>query len=454
MATIRTPSPTATTSDVNPPGYTRRRALAVLVMIVFFMIINFGDKAVLGLAAVPIMSEFRIDRSMFGLIASSFYLLYSIAGIVVGFVSARVSSRLLLFSMAMMWTVAQIPVLLVATVPALVAGRVLLGAAEGPATPMSMHALYKWFPPHKRGLPSALQISGAALGVLIAAPLLTWLISDHGWRAAFIALAVVSGLWGIAWLAIGKDGPFDRDTRHGHGAATGKSGAAGNPKIWKILVSGTFLGSAASAFGGHWAMAVNSAWLPEYLHTTMQFGPGDVAGVISVISGTSLVLLLTISPLSDLLLRKGLSVRWAHGALQGIAVTIAGIAMVLVPFADGSAIRLVLIVIAFSGSAVAFPLHYMTAAAVVPPAKRGAVFGILAATGTLPGLVAPYVTGRIVDGGATVVAGYGTAFTLAAVVMIACGVYAVAAIRPAHDAHRLSRVGTTGTADDTTAGPA
>ncbi|NED08031.1 MFS transporter, partial [Streptomyces sp. SID6648] len=165
-------------------------------------------KSVLGLAAVPIMDELGLSNGTYGLISSSFYLLFSLSGLVVGFFSSRVSSRTMLFVMALLWAVAQLPVLAVAAVPTLIAGRVLLGVAEGPAASMSMHALYKWFPPERRGLPSALQIGGAAIGTLVSAPVLTWLITDFGWRSAYAALAVVSLLWALVWWRTGHDGPY------------------------------------------------------------------------------------------------------------------------------------------------------------------------------------------------------------------------------------------------------
>ncbi|CAM5277477.1 hypothetical protein STENM327S_04455 [Streptomyces tendae] len=131
----------------------RRRAWPATAMIVTFMVINFADKSVLGLAAVPIMDELHISNSTYGLISSSFYLLFSLSGLVVGFFSSRISSRTMLFVMALLWAVAQLPVLALAAVPTLIAGRVLLGVTEGPAASMSMHALYKWFPPSGAGCP-------------------------------------------------------------------------------------------------------------------------------------------------------------------------------------------------------------------------------------------------------------------------------------------------------------
>ncbi|WAP60512.1 MFS transporter [Streptomyces sp. S465] len=432
------PQPSAPPADrsarrpaARPPDH--RRAWLVTAMIVTFMVINFADKSVLGLAAVPIMDELDISNSTYGLVSSSFSLLFSLSGLVVGFFSSRISSRTMLFVMALLWAVAQLPVLAVAAVPTLIAGRVLLGVAEGPAASMSMHALYKWFPPERRGLPSALQIGGAAIGTLVSAPVLTWLITDFGWRSAYAVLAVVSLLWALVWWRTGHDGPFD-ETRPPR--AVGSRPVQHLP-YRRLLRTGTMVGSVASAFGAAWALALAHAWLPAYLRTQLNLGPQAVATAISAISALSLVLLLTVSPLMDALTARGVSSRWSSGATQGASVCVAGCAMAAFPFTDGVVIRLLLIGVAFGTVAVAIPLHYVTAAEVVPAAQRGAVFGIVAATGTLPGLIAPFVTGHLIDAADTASAGYATAFLIAAAVMLLAGASAITAIRPEQDARRL-----------------
>ncbi|MGW3458441.1 MFS transporter [Streptomyces olivaceoviridis] len=441
MAEPSPPAPVHEAATVSPrPRFDRRRAWLITALIVTFMLVNYADKAVLGLAAVPIMDELGISNSGYGLISSSFALLFSLSGLIVGFVSAWVSSRVLLFTMAALWAVAQLPVLCVASAPALIAGRMLLGAAEGPAASMSMHALYKWFPADKRGLPSALQISGAALGMLIAAPVLTWLITGFGWRSAFAALAAASLAWSLVWWRTGHDGPYGAEHTRGARPPAGTADAApvGQRLPYRRpLLNGTVLGSIAAAFGASWAMALSHAWLPVYLRTQLDMTPGTAATVISVVSAFSLVLLLSVPPLLDRLHRRGLSRRWSSGAPQGIAVLVAGLAMAGFPFADGGT-RLALLALAFGGQAITFPLHYMTSSAVVPPLQRGAVFGVVAATGTLPGLIAPYLTGHLLDSAASQSAGYTQSFLLSAAVMTACGLVALVAIRPEHDARRLA----------------
>ncbi|MFG3136424.1 MFS transporter [Streptomyces sp. NPDC048211] len=433
---------------VPPPDETgrRRRAWLIAALIVTFMLINYADKAVLGLAAVPIMDELQLSNSAYGLIASSFAVLFSLSGFLAGFFSSRISSRVMLFVMALLWAVAQVPVLLVASVPALVAGRVLLGAAEGPATPMSMHALYKWFPEGRRGLPSALQISGAALGTLIAAPVLTGLITGFGWRSGFAALAVTSVVWSLVWWKLGHDGPYDqrpapkrgapREPAPEQGTAVQPAKVAGLP-YRRLLTTGTMLGSMVGAFGGSWANALSQAWLPAYLRTELGLAPGRAATVISIVAGLGFVLLLAVSPVVDALNRRGVSMRWSSGALQGAAVTMAGLAMAAVPLVEGRGATLVLVAVAFSVFALVFPLHYVTAAAVVPPSQRGAVFGIVAGTGTLPILIAPYLTGHFLDTASSRSAGYLHAFLVSGAVMLVCGIFAMVTIRPERDARRL-----------------
>ncbi|MCZ0983171.1 MFS transporter [Streptomyces diastatochromogenes] len=422
---------TAQSRHIAAPAADRRRAWLITAMIVAFMVINFADKSVLGLAAVPIMEELDLSNSTYGLISSSFFFLFSVSGLLVGFLSTRISSRVLLFVMTAVWAVAQLPVLVAASVPTLMAGRVLLGAAEGPAASMSMHALYKWFPPERRALPSALQIGGAALGTLIAAPLVTWLIAGYGWRSAYAVLAVVSACWALLWWRVGHDGPYD----HRHDTATGAGGL--RLPYREILLSGTVLGSIASAFGAAWALSLSHAWLPAYLRTQLDMSAAASATAISVISGLGLVLLLTVSPFVDALKSRGVSSRWSSGAVQSIAVCAAGCAMAAFPFVDATGPRLVLIALAFGTVAVTIPLHYMTTAEVVPPAQRGAVFGIVAGLGTLPGLMAPFLTGHLIDTADTPADGYTTAFLTAGAVMLTAGALALAVIQPERDARRL-----------------
>src|SRR5580692_5898316 len=69
---------------------TPKGAWRIIALLFLFMLINFADKAVIGIAAVPIMQELQLSPSEFGLIGSSFFLLFAVSAIVTGFVVNRV----------------------------------------------------------------------------------------------------------------------------------------------------------------------------------------------------------------------------------------------------------------------------------------------------------------------------------------------------------------------------
>jgi MFS transporter, ACS family, D-galactonate transporter len=122
---------------------TPKGAWLIVALLFFFMAINFADKAVIGLVAIPLMQELKLSPSEFGLIGSSFFLLFSLSAIVTGFIANRVQARRLLLLMGLVWALTQFPMIGTAGFGTIVACRIALGAGEGPAYPVALHATYK-----------------------------------------------------------------------------------------------------------------------------------------------------------------------------------------------------------------------------------------------------------------------------------------------------------------------
>src|SRR5262245_25338716 len=108
-------------------------AWLIIALLFAFMLINFADKAVIGIAAVPIMKDLNISPSRFGLIGSSFFLLFSLSAIVTGFIVNRVQTRWALLAMGLAWALTQLQMLGTVGFGTLVACRIALGAGEEPA---------------------------------------------------------------------------------------------------------------------------------------------------------------------------------------------------------------------------------------------------------------------------------------------------------------------------------
>src|ERR1039458_5360892 len=90
---------------------TPKGAWKITFLLFLFMLVNFADKIVVGLAGVPIMTEMKLQPEQFGLLGSSFFFLFSIAAIVVGFIVNRIATRWVLLVLAAIWALAQFPML-------------------------------------------------------------------------------------------------------------------------------------------------------------------------------------------------------------------------------------------------------------------------------------------------------------------------------------------------------
>ncbi|WP_425832049.1 MFS transporter [Streptomyces fractus] len=419
-----------------------RRAWLMAFMIFALAMINFGDKTVLGLAADPIRAELGLSQSVYGLVASSFFVLFSISAVAVGFVANRVPTRWVLLALAVVWSVAQLPLLLATSVGTLFASRIVLGAGEGPTAGVAVHSLYKWFPPKRRALPSALYIIGSGMGVFIAAPVLTHLIDGHGWRSAFWALSAVGGLWAVLWFLIGREGPFgvDADDTPKGETASGAGGAARtkSSSYRRFLGSRTWWGGAVGGFGAYWTVALGSAFLPSYLKSQHGFTGAQAAQSVALYAAFTVIVPLTVSPWTARMFRRGVTSRRSRGITQGALVLAAGIALACLPLVGATAGQLALIVVAFGFGTGAFGLSYETTSEVTPVDRRGASLGILVAIQTLPGLIAPAVTGALIDAGSDESAGYTLAFVVGGVLTLLCGLVALLTVNPERDAPKAA----------------
>ncbi|MFJ9176600.1 MFS transporter [Streptomyces sp. NPDC102360] len=408
-------------------------------LLLVFMLINFLDKAVLGLAAKPIMHELGLSPSEYGLLSSGFYFLFSLSAILVGFASDRVPTKWLLMAMALVWALTMLPVLAPVGFGVLLASRVVLGAAEGPANPVAMHAVHKWFPNEKRSLPTALLNVGPGIGVALASPLLAAVIAAFGWRWAFVSLFAVGVVWALLWAVLGKEGSVsDAESQHAGGTPDIEADESRVP-YRRILLSGTWLGGFVGSFAAYWALALLIAWVPPYLETVLGYSPATTGTLVVLPWIATAVFNLAQGVLTQWLMRRGVSSRMARGVLGAVAILVAGIAMLLFPHAPAGGLQLALLTIAFSLGGVLFAIGVTVTSEITPSRQRGSVLSITVGIVTTAGLLAPYVTGLIIEAAPDPAAGYGLAFTAAGVLMLVGGLLAVIFVRPERDVRRLVR---------------
>src|SRR5437764_6453761 len=406
-----------------------KEAWKITFLLFLFMLVNFADKIVVGLAGVPIMTELKLEPEQFGLLGSSFFFLFSFAAIVVGFIVNRIDTRWVLLALAVIWALAQFPMVGTVGFTTLLICRVILGAGEGPAFSVAAHSIYKWFPDEKRTLPTAILSQGSAFGVILAVPALNWVIVNHSWHYAFGALGLVGLMWAVAWLILGKEGPLV------HTVAM----AAAETRIpyFQLLTSRTFIGCCAATFGAYWALSLGLTWFTPFIVNGLGFSQKD-AGWISILPwvfGATVVLLT--GWISQVMMARGISTRGARGVLGAVPLVVGGSILAVLPYVNGAGMQIAFLVI---GSALCGSIYVVCPPMLgefTPVSHRGAVIAIYGALYTLAGIMAPSVMGSVLQHAAAPLDGYITGFTINAVIMIASGLLGLLLLWPNTERARL-----------------
>jgi MFS transporter, ACS family, D-galactonate transporter len=259
-----------------PVEHAWARRWVIVASLFLFMLINFADKAVLGLVAVPMMRDMQLTHSQFGLVGSAFFLLFSISGIAIGLIADRVNMRRLLATLALIWACAQLPLAWPSSFAALVFCRILLGAGEGPASPLALHVVYSWFDDHERNLPTLIVQQGATAGVIVAGPALTFISQRWHWHATFLSLGALGAAWTVLWLCVGKVG---KTARQSHSVTQSSAATRLQTRVSyrTLLADRTVIGMMLQCFVGYAVIAIGSTWVPAYFRLALGF-PATQAG--------------------------------------------------------------------------------------------------------------------------------------------------------------------------------
>lgn len=431
----------------DPAGWPSRKRTAygwtIAVMLLVLMMISWADKAILGIVAVPLMEDLGITPAQFGLLGSGVFILFGVAQFVAAPIANRVKAKWILLVLCISWSVAQLPVFLFASLPALWISRILLGAGEGPLAPITMHAIYKWFPARRSATPAALASAGVTLGIVAFAPVIAWVAAEFGWKNAFIFVAALGVVWSVLWFFIGKEGPYtsveaERQIE-GTAGATADAPIATDKRVKYIrsFLTPSWLLAVLCSFLGYWTFTVAMTWLPAYFENVMGASTQQGGSMIALPAIWGAIATVGLSWVTQVLGNKGMATRFSRGLVLGVASVFSGGMVVLGTLADGPTGALIFFTFGFGTAPALFAVTYLVCAETTSVAQRGANLQITNAFLTAGGLFAPAVVGALVGNAVTPAAGYEQSFLLTGGMLLAAGVIACFGINQQRDRKRL-----------------
>ncbi|WP_161812554.1 MFS transporter [Steroidobacter agaridevorans] len=395
---------TATVAVKADTGAVRSRArLTVLGLITVGTMINYLDRAVLGVAAPSMTRELGLDAVVMGIVFSAFSWTYAAAQIPGGAFVDRVGARLSYFWSVSIWSVFTLLQGLASGLVSLLTFRLGLGVAEAPCYPTNSRVLSTWFPQHERARATGVYSVGQYFGLAFLSPLLFWIVAELGWRALFVIAGVAGLLFAAVWLKIYRD-PQDHPTVNRAeldyieaGGGLGYRGTA-TPFAWRnigaLLKHRQVLGASIGQFAGNSTLVFFLTWFPTYLATERNMGWLKVGfyAVMPFIAAS--VGVLVGGWVSDTIIRRTGSATLGR-KLPILTGLLLASTIVIANFVDSDQVVIAVLSVAFFGQGMV-NLGWTLITDVAPKRLIGLTGGVFNLCANLAGIVTPLVIGVIV----------------------------------------------------------
>jgi predicted MFS family arabinose efflux permease len=331
-----------------------------------------------------IQPDLGLSNFQVGIVASGLSLTWAVAGLTVGPLSDRLGSRKpILLAATLLFCACSFLSGIAGGFIALLAARLLMGAAEGGVMPVSHAMIVGELEPRRRGLGMGVgqNLGSSLLGSTVAPLVLVPIAATWGWRNGFF-LAAVPGLItsALIWLTL-------REVPKGLSADTDGAPSMG---YWQAVAHRNVLLCAAIATLLISYLVVAWTFLPLFLVNLKGYSGSQMGGVMAVLGISSAISSFVLAALSD---------RWGRKPVFLGGCAIGAILPLGALWWGGSAMVMGLIFFVgwfFNGM---FPLFMATVPAEsVDPRLTATLAGFVGGVGeVLGGVVGPSLAGKLAD---------------------------------------------------------
>jgi MFS transporter, ACS family, D-galactonate transporter len=401
-------SRTAAVLPESPPAIATSdlRRWTIVWLLFAASVINYYDRQTLSYALPMLAQEFHLDPLQQGVLSSAFFWSYALMQIPMGLVADRANLRWLYAGAFALWSFAQGLTGFAGSVTMLIGCRMLLGIGEAIYLVGGTKVVSLLFSLSQRGLPCGLFDAGTRTGLVLEGLTIGWLLQTLGWRTTFVILGLAAFGWLIPWFLATP--PRMRDPAPSPATPRARPGWS---QIGTLLRNRNLLGVLVGFFCFDYFWYLLITWLPSYLvnvrHLTiLKAGvyaslPFLVFGVCQPLGGW----------IADQMIRNGRDPGRTRKGLISIAF-LSG--LLIIPAAQAATANTALLFLMGSclvGLSTANQLVLLQAC--TPPERLGLAVGVYNFVGNIAGVLAPIVTGFVIQHSGS----YTPAFVLAAVAM-------------------------------------
>lgn len=403
----------------------QKRRVWIYALMFLLSAINYIDRSALSVAATPLSHEFGLSPVQLGYLFSSFLWLYVICLVPMGMIVDRLGARRVNSLGIAVWSAATVLTGVVGSYAALLGTRILMGVGEATTYPAAGRVIREWVPVRERALFTTVFNSGAYFGPAIGGLALTWLVSAAGWRSAFFAGGAIGFIWLAAWLIWFRQP--ERATwlsaderalilreRDGQRQAEDRSQPALG--LRGLLCSPSMVGMMLTQGCAVYTQYLFLTWLPNYLQAARGISLLTSGPLMALPYLGAVVLTVVFGKLSDTLLTHETARSGGRRRMVAAAMLVSSV-LLLMPFVSNVYVILFLIMIALSGVATTVGLNIALLSDLLRSSgDAGQATGLLILGGNIFGILAPIVTGYVIQASGS----FDYAFVIAGALLI-CG---------------------------------
>jgi len=347
------------------------------------LFINYVDRGAVPTAAHLIQDELGFSARQLGLLFSAFFWSYTLLQIPVGWVAERYGAQRVLAGGLAVWACATMLVGLAQSFAALLALRLLLGIGESAGFPAVSKLLATVVPVKSLGTANGIVAFAYLLGPAVGAYCGGLIMVEFGWRAAFWVFGGLSLLWLLPWSRV----ELPRRAL--------QASAADGPTLRTLLRQPSLWGTSLGLFSSNYTFYFMLTWLPFYLVRERGFSTGEMASLTGSAYVVNALSALIAGWAIDRVARSGRA-NLAYKAVMvaahvGSVACMLCIALASPPWAVGGIFVYQIL------SGMSSPGVFAMSQILAGPGASGRWVGIQNAAGNLAGVIAPALTGLLVE---------------------------------------------------------
>lgn len=390
------------------------RVVLLLAIAVFF---NYADRGNLSTVAPALKGELGISNAWLGVLLSSFFWVYAPAQLVAGSFAQRLDVRRVLAIGLAVWSLATLLTGLAGGLVSILLLRLLLGAGEAAIFPCTSRILAEAVPETERGKANGLITTGMAIGPMAGTFAGGLILAEFGWRWVFVGFGVISLAWLWPWLTTRQPPALPIAAEHDHDP----------PTYAQILSKREAWGASLGHFSTNYSQYLVLTWLPTFLVKGQGFSLKQMAAIGAIVYLAQALGSLVSGWGSDRLIASGARINGRRAMIM-TGTAGAGLSLLGAGLTAGIAAAAMM---TFAGFFIGImtPMVYSIAQTLAGPRAGGRWVGLQNFIANLAGIIAPIVTGWLVDRTGSYLPAFIVAAVVAIVGLIGWG-WIIRAIRP------------------------